>query len=665
MRETAKTIAAVLAVVLFATAGWYIYDALRERSLPEKLASIIHQEDARQLTSQLESYLADDSSRVRARAVLAIGRIGHPRSGQLLLDMLGDPSIDVAAEAAFALGLTSNNEAALPLLAIANDLPSAIVVEAVKAAGRLADSSMADVAAELTVFLSHPSPDVREATCLALFYAGGKQPVSDLIEFEAQEPDREVRLAALYALSRMGIDKASDVYIKYQADSDPHARMLAVRGLAACDIPDRARLLALSLNDSDNRVAAQAIAGLVAADDAKSAEYIAGKFERLQDEKLITAAIDGLRSLESKLGFETVMMHLRAGLSDNVTIAGVRYLAAIQKDRAVMFIDSLLYDNPKAPVRAACADAFGIIGRQNLVSRLAVLFADEDPMVRGSAFAALIEIDSTNLGFYLDQALADADPMSVVLAIDQIGQKKLTRYLPQMTTLMTARSGVDVDIRRSIVDAASGFFDEMDRDTTLMELLTAALYDPEYIVRRQAAGFYEEKFNEDRTAQIAPARTRISEREIKNGIERYGQNPYAVIVTSKGEVELELYFDVAPLTVLSFKELAETGFYDGLNFHRVVPNFVVQGGDPRGDGWGGPPYYIRCEYSDERYGRGTVGIATSGKDTGGSQFFITHSPQPHLDARYTIFGQVTSGMEVVDQLVKGDIIENILIRESL
>ena len=125
--------------------------------------------------------------------------------------------------------------------------------------------------------------------------------------------------------------------------------------------------------------------------------------------------------------------------------------------------------------------------------------------------------------------------------------------------------------------------------------------------------------------------------------------------TSKGNIFLELDRDAAPFTIMSMLKLAsQRGFYRGLQFHRVVPNFVVQGGDPRGDGWGGPGYSLRSEFSPFTYGTGTVGIASAGKDTEGSQFFITHSPQPHLDGRYTIVGHVTGGMDVVDKLQVGD-----------
>jgi cyclophilin family peptidyl-prolyl cis-trans isomerase len=115
----------------------------------------------------------------------------------------------------------------------------------------------------------------------------------------------------------------------------------------------------------------------------------------------------------------------------------------------------------------------------------------------------------------------------------------------------------------------------------------------------------------------------------------------------------------APLTCLNFLNLAAQGFYDGTAFHRVVPDFVVQGGDPRGDGTGGPGYVIRDEINRLRYDRGTVGMALAGADTGGSQFFIALSPQPHLDGGYTAFGEVTGGAEVLDRLRLGDRIEKV------
>jgi len=135
-----------------------------------------------------------------------------------------------------------------------------------------------------------------------------------------------------------------------------------------------------------------------------------------------------------------------------------------------------------------------------------------------------------------------------------------------------------------------------------------------------------------------------------------------LIRTSKGNIEIELWPDLAPATVANFLHLIRKGFYNNIIFHRVVSDFVIQGGDPRGDGWGGPGYSIPCEYNETEFIRGTVGMATAGKDTGGSQFFICHSEQPHLTGKYTAFGRVQAGMEVVDAIEIEDIISEITIK---
>jgi cyclophilin family peptidyl-prolyl cis-trans isomerase len=130
--------------------------------------------------------------------------------------------------------------------------------------------------------------------------------------------------------------------------------------------------------------------------------------------------------------------------------------------------------------------------------------------------------------------------------------------------------------------------------------------------------------------------------------------PRARIVTDRGTIEVELFAGDAPGTVDNFLTLARNGYFNGQEWPRVVPNFVIQGGDPRGDTSGGPGYAIRDEINRHLYGTGTLGMALSGPDTGGSQWFITHSPQPHLDGTYTVFGQVVGGMDVVNRVLPGD-----------
>jgi cyclophilin family peptidyl-prolyl cis-trans isomerase/HEAT repeat protein len=659
-----RTLAAIVGVVLIGVVGYYFYDTFRIKDTTEKLAEIIHLEDQRQITSQLETYLNDDSTRVRARAALSVGRIGGPKSGALLIDRIADPSIDVARTAAFAIGLTGLDQYARVLAENAGDFPAAVTACAVKSAGRLADTTMTDVTGMIADYLNHPAPEVRAAACLALFYANARTEAETLVPFLDTETDPAVRYAALFTLSRMGIDAGTPIYETAQADTDPQIRMLAVRGLSRSSSPDAVRLLAISLNDSDTRVAAQAIAGLQVLGDTAGAEYVAAKLRTQTDEKLIVASLGALRALQSDLGEEAAERHLYTAFSDNIVIASLGYLAEIRGDRMVIVVDSLMADNPPAKIRAACADAYGETHSASVVGRLAMLFKDEDPLVRASAFGYLIELDSTQADLYIRTALADPDMMPVVLALDQIGTRKLTGYLPEIQTMMASRDQLDVDIRRSLIDVIEQFIDTLGTDTTMADLLIQGLFDTEYVVRRRAADVYEEHFGRDRSGMVVPADTRVSERRLRSTMTDYEQNPVAIITTNRGEIEMELLFDIAPLTVLNFIDLAEEGFYDGLSFHRVVPNFVVQGGCPRGDGWGGPADMIRCEYSDRPYERGTVGVATSGRDAGGSQFFFCHSPQPHLEARYTIFADVLYGMDIIDQMVVGDLIEGITIEEG-
>ena len=129
------------------------------------------------------------------------------------------------------------------------------------------------------------------------------------------------------------------------------------------------------------------------------------------------------------------------------------------------------------------------------------------------------------------------------------------------------------------------------------------------------------------------------------------------------EIQLEFFPEDAPGTVENFESLANKGFYDGLTFHRVIPGFVAQGGCPNGDGTGGPGYTIKCETENNphRHERGYLSMAHAGKDTGGSQFFIVHEPQPHLDGVHTVFGQVIDGMDIVLRIQQGDVMKEVTV----
>jgi peptidyl-prolyl cis-trans isomerase B (cyclophilin B) len=142
----------------------------------------------------------------------------------------------------------------------------------------------------------------------------------------------------------------------------------------------------------------------------------------------------------------------------------------------------------------------------------------------------------------------------------------------------------------------------------------------------------------------------------------------AEIHTDKGVMKVDFYEKDAPNTVENFVKLSRSGFYNGLTFHRVIPDFVIQGGCPQGTGMGGPGYNIKCELDggNQYHDRGVLSMAHAGRDTGGSQFFICHSRRntSHLDRKHTCFGKVTEGLEVIDQIQQGDRIENIVILEE-
>jgi cyclophilin family peptidyl-prolyl cis-trans isomerase len=143
--------------------------------------------------------------------------------------------------------------------------------------------------------------------------------------------------------------------------------------------------------------------------------------------------------------------------------------------------------------------------------------------------------------------------------------------------------------------------------------------------------------------------------------------PQVLLKTNKGDILLELYEDQAPNTVANFVSLVEKGFYDKTKFHRVIAGFMAQGGDPKGTGAGGPGYHIKCECvrkDHKLHDRGVISMAHAGKDTGGSQFFITFEKTPHLDGKHTVFGHVIEGMDVVDKIKQGDVIEKATVEQK-
>jgi cyclophilin family peptidyl-prolyl cis-trans isomerase/HEAT repeat protein len=312
--------------------------------------------------------------------------------------------------------------------------------------------------------------------------------------------------------------------------------------------------------------------------------------------------------------------------------------------------------------------ALGAAPFADVRSEIITAVRDADPRVQAEALGAVTAADTADTTHALDalylESLASADPIVRTNAIAALARHRDTNYLPALLDAYArAQTDRENDAALAAVDALATlarndsaisrtFFyrftrsgDPVVRATVARRFGTGAgTWGPNTPVATQPLAYYE---NLVRT-WVAP-------------IAAGGARPRFVIHSDRGDITAELYSDEAPMTANSFATLVQKGYFTSSSFrwHRVVPNFVLQDGDPRGDGSGGPGYSIRDEVNRLRYTRGALGMALSGPDTGGSQFFITHSPQPHLDGGYTVFGYVIGGMGVADRVIQDEAIHGI------
>jgi cyclophilin family peptidyl-prolyl cis-trans isomerase len=340
--------------------------------------------------------------------------------------------------------------------------------------------------------------------------------------------------------------------------------------------------------------------------------------------------------------------------------AALQALARIDRDEFALVLSGLDPD-PEWSVRAALATALGSVGDEVSTSILHSMLKDEDVRVLPAVLEALRKSRGIDSVETLRQRLTHADVVVRSAAAEGLAALGAPGVTPALIEAYRASLGDrDLDARTALVSAL-----QAQKDSgAASALLEVAKSDPSRVVRAQAAAALRELGREapplgpeavDRP--FADYREAMRPYDPIPGVPLY--SPRAILHTRYGKAEILLNTIEAPLTVDSFMDLARRGFYDGLTFHRVVPGFVTQGGCPRGDGSGGPGYTLRSELGQRPYGRGAVGMALSGKDTGGSQFFITTRPAPHLDGAFTAFGWVASGIEVVDQIRPGDVIDRI------
>lgn len=326
--------------------------------------------------------------------------------------------------------------------------------------------------------------------------------------------------------------------------------------------------------------------------------------------------------------------------------------------------------------------------RRARIDRLLELARDPAPARASAGLQALAEIDDPAVLPTLRAALLSDDPSILAAAATSVAvrsvdaSKRDLEAVPLLEDLVRERTtAADLEARLSAIEALGALARSAvaNIDPTgaapsvaapaspwLARTIVPLARDPNVAVRMRAReallGHAELLHGFDR-AELESAASRPSPfpAELASQLDHLlATAPVGLRVhTEAGSFTIDFAGVVAPINQANLLALTKSGFFAGLTFHRVVPGFVVQGGDPRGDGYGGPGYVVPCEWSNLRYQRGTVGIALAGKDTGGSQFFITQTAQPHLDARYTVVGRIGEGLEVIDLLLPGDRIESI------
>jgi cyclophilin family peptidyl-prolyl cis-trans isomerase len=315
------------------------------------------------------------------------------------------------------------------------------------------------------------------------------------------------------------------------------------------------------------------------------------------------------------------------------------------------------------------AEGLGAAATPAAVQQLMELLPDQDARVVTAALGALgqaVPAGDSALRAAAVARLTHDDIGVRTAAIELVGRERSVASVAELVAAFRrAESDELSDARLAVVHALAGIAETGPAERARVEaaFLAALPRSPDYLVRRAVAERFGEAAHRRHWAAVLPLETGRSPEEYRDLARRYllGQlrTPTVTIETERGNLELALYPSEAPLTVDNFLRLVDRRFFDNGRWHRVVPNFVIQDGDPRGDGSGGPGTTIRDEINRRRYDRGAVGMALAGADTGGSQFFITHSPQPHLDGGYTVFGHVVSGWNVLDQIVQGDRIRRI------
>ena len=618
----------------------------------------------------LTTLVTDAEARIRRRAALAIGRTRLPEGVPALMPLLAsDSEPEVRQMAAFAMGLIGGATVVEPLTAALADADPLVQGRAAEALGNAAHKAAANaIAAMITTHikagalngiaaddLEYPKPANVEAVRLGLYALVRLSAYDALASVALDQNGRPVSQwwPIAYAFRRVGDPRAGAPLLTLLQSDGVYTRAFAARGLGAVkEARAVAPLVAAVANDKEvSAVRIEAARSLAELNATPAIEPLIKVVTAKNTEpNLRLEAVTALGQLRAD-GATEIFIELLTDPWPSLRVAAVDGLARTDPESFVLAISGLDPDRHWS-VRAALATALGTLPEGRGEARLLQMLKDEDQRVIPAVLNALVAMNASTAEATL-LALLEADDVVVrQTAIEGLARLKSGKAAP---ALVQAYERADKDPTYLARAAILSALVNLDRERA-RPLLDRALSDRDWAVRVRAATLLKTLDpGTDASMRIrpAPAATLAELNELDRMVNP-AVSPVAHIETTKGTIQIELAVLDAPRTVLNFISMARRNYLGATPFHRVVPNFVVQDGDPRGDGQGGPGYTIRDEINQLPYLRGTVGMALDWEDTGGSQFFITHAPQPHLDARYTVFGRVVQGIEVVDQLQQWD-----------
>jgi cyclophilin family peptidyl-prolyl cis-trans isomerase/HEAT repeat protein len=629
-------------------------------------------QDPESPAADLSRLLTDGQARVRRRAALAVGRVGLTKGVAPLVMLLGDSDPEVRQMAAFALGLIGDRQARDPLVMSLTDQSPLVQGSAAEALGLIGDPAAAAAVGRLVASVvqsgaltSPPAEDdeARRDTPASAFRLGVfalvRLKAYDQLAAAVLDPSGRPRTTwwpVAFALQRLEDKRALPALLALAGDGNPYTRAFAVKGLGSLKDRTATPVILPLLSSRDAGVAIEAIRAVGKIGDPAAAEpllrIVQGRGAAQQMRVEAVVALGGLRAP----GLADSLVDVVGDRDPLIRAAALRSASALDPEGFVTILSGLDPD-PDWRTRAALASLLGELPRQTALPRLTRMLDDTDQRVIAAVLTALVKIGAPNAGDILLDHLKADDPVVRAASASGIGELRLpagAQALP--AAYQFGLRDATYVARAAAIEAFSKYGISVARS-----LLDAALADKDWAVRVRAAALLKQgEPSSDASDRIRPAPTRMAPESYRAAnLTSPAVSTQVFIDTDRGTIQIELAVLDAPLTVDNFIALARRGFFNGLTFHRVVPDFVIQGGDPRGDGEGGPGYTMRNEINEQPYLRGTVGIALDWADTGGSQFFITHSPQPHLDAKYTVFGRVIAGMDVVDKIQQGDVMRRV------